>query len=79
LRQSNDPSIATALIFIVVRNTSVSNSIRLDDTPKLSTTRWRVVADQRDRLFHVESAISANVFCVDVDLIGLSEDVPVLA
>ena len=77
MRQSDDPRIAAASVFSVIRNTSVPYGISLDDAPNLSTTRWRVVVDHKDRLFYVESAISPNVFCVDLAQLDLSEGAPV--
>lgn len=64
--QSDEPRIATAAAFSVIRNASVPYGISTEDAPNLSTTRWRTVADQKDRVFYVESAISPNVFWVDL-------------
>ena len=77
--QSADPRIAAAAVFSVIRNASVPYGISVADAPNLSTTRWRVVADQTDRVFHVESAISPNVFRVDMGRLDLSEGAPVMA
>lgn len=70
--QSDDPREAAAAAFSVIRNTSVPYGISTPDAPNLSTTRWRVVADQKDRLFYVESAISPNVFWVDLKQLDFS-------
>lgn len=71
--QSDDPREAAAAAFSVIRNTSVPYGITTPDSPNLSTTRWRVVADQKDRLFYVESAISPNVFWVDLKQLDFAE------
>lgn len=71
--QSDDPRIAAAAAFSVIRNASVPYGISTPDAPNLSTTRWRVVADQKDRLFYVESAISPNVFWVDLAQIDFND------
>jgi len=71
--QSDEPRIAAAAAFSVIRNTSVPYGISTPDSPNLSTTRWRVVADQKDRLFYVESAISPNVFWVDLKQLDFAE------
>lgn len=73
VRQSDDPRIAAASVFSVIRNASVPYGISIADAPNLSTTRWRVVADQKDKLFYVESAISPNVFWVDLRKLDFSE------
>jgi len=71
--QSDDPRIAAAAAFSVIRNTSVPFGINTPDAPNLSTTRWRVVADQKSKLFYVESAISPNVFWVDLSKLDFKE------
>ena len=71
--QSADPRIAAASVFSVIRQTSVPWGISIEGQPNLSTTRWRVVADHKDRRYHVESVISPSVFWVDLDDLDLSE------
>ncbi|MFE3838653.1 linear amide C-N hydrolase [Pseudogemmobacter sonorensis] len=75
--QSDDPRTAAAAVFSVVRNASVPYGVGIPDAPNLSTTRWRVVADQKDRLFYVESAISPNVLWVDLANFDFAEGAPV--
>lgn len=71
--QSDDPRIAAAAVFSVVRNVSVPYGISQPDAPNLSTTRWRIVADQKNRLFYAESATSPNVFWVDMKRLDFSK------
>jgi choloylglycine hydrolase len=71
--QSDDPRTAAAALFSVIRNVSVPYGISLPDAPNLSTTRWRVVADQKNLLFYAESATSPNVFWVDFKRLDFSE------
>ena len=71
--QSDDPRTAAAAVFSVIRNVSVPYGISQPDAPNLSTTRWRVVADQKNRLFYAESATSPNVFWVDLARLDFSE------
>lgn len=71
--QSADPRIAAASVFSVIRQTSVPWGISVADAPNLSTTRWRVVADHKDRRYHVESVLSPSVFWVDLDRLDFSE------
>jgi choloylglycine hydrolase len=56
----------------VVRNASVPYGISLPDAPNLSTTRWRIVADHKNKLFYAESATSPNVFWVDLKRLDFS-------
>ncbi len=73
VRRSDEPRVAAAATFSVIRNASVPYGISMEDAPNLSTTRWRVVADHKDRLFYVESALSPNVFWVDLDALDFDE------
>ncbi len=70
--QTDNPRIAAASVFSVIRNASVPYGVSLSDQPNLSTTRWRVVADQKDKLYYFESAISPNVFWVDLKKVDFS-------
>ena len=76
--QSDDPRVAAASVFSVIRHTSVPWGITVADAPNLSTTRWRVVADHKDRRYHVESVISPSVFWVDLDRLDFAEGAPTL-
>ncbi|CAM4190933.1 linear amide C-N hydrolase [Kerstersia similis] len=71
--KSDDPRTAAAALFSVVRNVSVPYGISHPDAPNLSTTRWRVVADQKNKLFYAESATAPNVFWVDLQRLDFSE------
>ncbi len=71
--QSDDPRTAAAAVFSVIRNTSVPYGISLPDAPNLSTTRWRIVADHKNKLFYAESAMSPNVFWVDLKRLDFSQ------
>ena len=76
--QSADPRIAAASVFSVIRQTSVPWGISIEDQPNLSTTRWRVVADQKDLRYHVESVISPSIFWVELANLDFSEGAEVL-
>ena len=64
--KTDDPREAAAAVFSVIRNASAPWGISIGDQPNLSTTRWRVVADQKDRTYFFESVYSPNVFWVDL-------------
>ncbi len=71
--QSNDPQIAAAAVFSVIRNVSAPYGVSIPEAPNLSTTRWRVVADQKSKIFYGESATSPNVFWVDLKKLNFSK------
>jgi len=44
------------------------------DQPNISSTRWRTVADQKRMLYFFESALTPNVFWVDLKEIDFSPE-----
>lgn len=64
--KSDDARVAAAATFSVIRNVSVPLGITTPDRPNISSTRWRVVADHKDRLYYFESTVSPNVFWIDL-------------
>lgn len=71
--KSDDPRIAAAAVFSVIRNASAPYGVSIPGAPNLSTTRWRVVADQKGMVFYGESATSPNTFWVDMKKLDFSE------
>lgn len=71
--QSDEPGIAAAAVFSVIRNASAPYGVSLPESPNLSTTRWRMVVDQKSMRLYGESATSPNVFWVDFNNLEFSE------
>jgi choloylglycine hydrolase len=65
--QTDNTRVATAAVFSVIRNTSVPYGFSIEGFPNLSTTRWRVVADQKNKVYYFESALSPNVIWIDLN------------
>lgn len=65
--RSEDPVVAIASMFSVIRNVSVPYGITTPDQPNISSTRWRTVADHKRKLYFFESALTPNVFWVDLN------------
>lgn len=74
--QSDDPRIAAAAVFSVVRNVSVPYGIAIPGFPNLSTTRWRVVADHKNLLYYFETTTTPNTFWVDLNKLDFREGAP---
>lgn len=72
--QTKERRTATASVFGVIRNVSVPYGISTPDEPHISSTRWRTVADHRDRRYYFESALSPNVFWLDLNEIDFAVD-----
>lgn len=72
--QVDDTRLAAAAVFSVMRNVSAPYGVSIADKPNLSTTRWRVVADHKERLYYFESVVSPNLFWVDLKNLDFSPE-----
>lgn len=65
LPQTDDFHQAVAGIFSVMRNVSVPLGISTPSQPNIASTRWRTVADQKNKVYYFESTVSPNIFWVE--------------
>ena len=72
-----DTRTAAASVFSVIRNTSVPLGITTPNEPNISSTRWRTVSDQKNKVYFFESTIQPNVFWVNLQDVDFSEKAPV--
>ena len=72
-----DTRMAVASVFSVIRNTSVPLGITTPDQPNISSTIWRTVSDQKNKVYYYESTIHPNIFWVDFKDVDFSEKAPV--
>lgn len=70
--QTDNTRVAVASVFSVIRNCSVPYGISIEGFPNLSTTRWRIVADQNNLVYYFEDALSPNTIWVDLKKIDFS-------
>ena len=68
---------AVAGVFSVMRNVSVPLGITTPDQPNISSTRWRTVADQKNKVYYFESTLSPDIFWVDFKDVDFSPGAPV--
>lgn len=71
--QTDDPGLAVASVFSVIRNCSVPLGISSESEPNISSTRWRTVADQKNKVYYFETTTTPNTFWVDFKKIDFSE------
>jgi len=76
--KDEDPVVALASVFSVIRNASVPYGITTPDQPNISSTRWRTVGDHKRKLYFFESALTPNVFWVDLKKVDFSPGARVL-
>ncbi|KQP74860.1 choloylglycine hydrolase [Methylobacterium sp. Leaf111] len=67
--QFENPNLAVASVFSVIRNASVPYGITTPNEPNISSTRWRTVVDHKRKLYFFESALTPNTFWVDLKAI----------
>ena len=72
--KTEDPVETIASAFSVIRNTSVPFGITTPDQPNISSTRWRTVSDHKRKLYFFESALTPNVFWVDLTKLDFSPE-----
>ena len=75
--QTSDIQTAVSGVFSVIRNISVPFGISLPDQPNISSTRWRTVADHKNKIYFFDSCLTPNVFWVEFDNIDFSPSAPV--
>lgn len=76
--QVEDTRINVASVFSVIRNASVPYGISTPNEPNISSTRWRSVSDQKNRVYYFESTLYPNVFWVDFKDVDFSATAPVM-
>ncbi|AMG89829.1 linear amide C-N hydrolase [Bordetella parapertussis] len=72
--KSEDPVEAIASVFSVIRNVSVPYGITTPDQPNISSTRWRTVADHKRKRYFFESALTPNIFWIDLGALDFSAE-----
>lgn len=77
LPQTSDFRQSVAGVFSVMRNVSVPLGISTPDQPNIASTRWRTVADQKNKVYYFESTLSPDIFWVDFKSLDFSAGSPV--
>lgn len=70
--QTADAKIAVPSVLSVMRNVSVPFGITTPDKPHISSTRWRSVSDQKNKVYYFESTLAPNLFWLDLKKIDFS-------
>ena len=70
--QTADARIAVPSVLSVMRNVSVPFGINTPEKPHISSTRWRSVSDQKNKVYYFESTLTPNLFWLDLKKIDFS-------
>lgn len=76
--QTEDTRTAVASVFSVIRNCSVPFGISSETEPNISSTRWRSVADQKNKVYYFETVLTPNTFWVDLKKFNLKPGAKVM-
>ena len=60
-----------------MRNVSVPIGITTPNEPNISTTRWRTIADQKNKVYFYDSVFNENIFWIELKNIDFSKDQPI--
>lgn len=77
VEKTSDPKTAVAGVFSVMRAVSVPLGISTPDYPTNSSTRWRSVSDQKNRVYYFETTLSPAILWVDLKEADLKAGAPV--
>ncbi|VTR39725.1 Choloylglycine hydrolase [Serratia fonticola] len=69
--------LAASSVLSVMRNVSVPFGITTPEEPNISSTRWRTLADQKNKLYYFESALGSSTFWVDLKQVDFAAGAPV--
>ncbi|WP_417605868.1 linear amide C-N hydrolase [Oceanimonas baumannii] len=72
--KTDDAQKTIASVFSVINNVSVPYGISTPGQPNISSTRWKTVSDQKRKLYFFESALTPNIFWLDLKKLNFSED-----
>lgn len=78
IKKTDNIDSALAIVFSIIRNCSVPFSMLTEGQPNISTTLWRTVADQKNKIYYFESSFGLNLLWIDLNKIDLKEGGKVL-
>lgn len=70
--QSPSADIAIPTLMSVMRNVSVPYGISMPDNPYISSTRWRIISDQKNLVYYFENTVPMFMFHIDMKNIDFS-------
>ncbi|WP_288405304.1 linear amide C-N hydrolase [uncultured Acinetobacter sp.] len=73
--KTEDPKASLASVFGVIRNVSVPYGLNTEEEPNISSTRWRTVVDHKHKMYFFESALSPNIFWIDLKKIDFKDGI----
>jgi choloylglycine hydrolase len=69
---------AIASVMGIMRDVSVPIGLSMPNEPNISSTLWRTIADQKNKVYYYDSATSPNTFWVVLSDLDFKEGAPVM-
>ena len=60
-----------------MRNVSIPLGISIPEQPNIASTRWRTVADQKNKVYYFESTLSPDIFWINFKDLNFKTGAPV--
>ena len=76
VKQTSDPKEAVATVFSVMRAVSVPLGISTPEQPQNSSTQWRSVTNQKNRIYYFETTLATASLWVPFDEVDFSAGAP---
>ncbi len=76
VEQTDDPKKAVAAVFSVMRSVSVPLGFSAPGHPNNSSTRWRSISDQKNRIYYFETTLAPAILWVPLDEADLRPGAP---
>ena len=77
LPQTDNFRQVVAGVFGVMRNVSIPLGISIPEQPNIASTRWRTVADQKNKVYYFESTLSPDIFWINFKDLNFKTGAPV--
>ena len=71
--QTDDPLLAVATVFSVMRNVSVPIGISTPGKPNVADTLWLTVADQKNKVYYFQDTTSPSILWANLNKLDLSQ------
>ncbi|MDE7393924.1 MAG: linear amide C-N hydrolase [Muribaculaceae bacterium] len=73
-----DHDLALAAVMGVLNNCSVPVGISVPDQPEISSTRWRSIADQHEKIYYFMTTLNPSIIWVNLNQFDLRPGAPIM-
>ena len=73
-----DHDLALAAVMGILNNCSVPVGISLPDNPEISTTQWRSISDQKNKVYYYMTTLNPSIIWLDLNDFDLNPGAPIM-